>query len=29
MDYDLGGNLVPHFIPAATRQALAELRIEF
>jgi Na+/proline symporter/outer membrane receptor for Fe3+-dicitrate len=29
MDYDAGGNLVPHFIPAATRQVLGELRVEF
>lgn len=29
MDYDFAGNLVPHFIPAATRQIMGELRIEF
>jgi len=27
MDYDSGGNLVPHLIPAATRQVLGELRL--
>lgn len=29
MDYDAGGNLVPQFIPAATRHWLAELRLGF
>jgi hypothetical protein len=29
MDYDAGGNLVPQFIPAATRHWLGELRFEF
>ena len=29
MDYDSGGNLVPQFIPAATRHWLGELRLEF
>ena len=29
MDYDAGGSLVPHFIPAATRHVLGELRVEF
>ena len=29
MDYDAGGNLVPQFMPAATRQVLGELRVEF
>ena len=29
MDYDAGGNLVPQFIPAATRHWLGELRLGF
>ena len=29
MDYDSAGSLVPQFIPAATRQILGELRVEF
>ena len=29
MDYDAGGNLVPQFIPAATRHWLGELKIGF
>jgi outer membrane receptor protein involved in Fe transport len=29
MDYDAQGNLVPQFIPAATRHWLGELRLEF
>ena len=29
MDYDALGALVPHFIPAATRSFLGEVRIEF
>jgi iron complex outermembrane receptor protein len=29
MDYDLGGNLVPHVIPAATRSVLAQVKVEF
>ncbi len=29
MDYDAAGNLAPQFIPAATRNALAEVRVEF
>jgi len=29
MDYDAGGSLVPHFIPAATRHVLGEIRVEF
>ena len=27
MDYDSGGNLVPHLVPAATRQIIGELRL--
>jgi hypothetical protein len=29
MDYDATGALVPFLIPAATRNALAELRVDF
>ncbi len=29
MDYDAFGNLVPHFIPAAKRHVLGELRVEW
>jgi iron complex outermembrane recepter protein len=29
MDYDAGGELVPHFVPAATRSVLGEVRIEW
>jgi iron complex outermembrane receptor protein len=29
MDYDAGGTLVPHFIPAATRGVMGQVRIEF
>ena len=29
MDYDAGGNLAPQFIPAATRNLLAQVRVEF
>jgi iron complex outermembrane receptor protein len=29
MDYDASGNLVPHFIPAATRNTLVQARVEF
>ncbi len=29
MDYDALGNLVPHFIPAATRSWVGQLRVEF
>jgi iron complex outermembrane receptor protein len=29
MDYDAGGSLVPHLIPAAARQVMGELRLEF
>ena len=29
MDYDAGGNLVPQFVPAATRNVLGELRVTF
>jgi iron complex outermembrane receptor protein len=29
VDYDAGGNPVPHFIPAAKRHFLGELRLEF
>ena len=29
MDYDAGGNLVPQFVPAATRHWLGELRLTF
>jgi hypothetical protein len=29
MDYDAGGNLVPHFIPAATRGVFGQVRVEF
>ncbi|HYM82164.1 MAG TPA: TonB-dependent receptor [Candidatus Limnocylindria bacterium] len=29
MDFDAGGNLVPHFIPAAKRHVLGQIRVEF
>jgi len=29
MDYDAGGNLVPHFIPAATRGVFGQVRVGF
>jgi hypothetical protein len=29
MDYDSLGNLVPQFIPAATRNVLAQVRVEY
>ena len=29
LDFDAGGNLVPVFVPAATRSWLAQLRVEF
>lgn len=29
MDFDSGGNLVPHFIPAATRGVFGQVRVEF
>jgi hypothetical protein len=29
MDYDSAGNLVPQFIPAATRNVLAQVRFDY
>jgi hypothetical protein len=29
MDYDTSGNLVPHLVPAATRNALVEVRLDW
>jgi hypothetical protein len=29
MDFDAAGNYTPHFIPAATRNVLGQMRVEF